>query len=173
MSRINRPPSGLQQLLGSQNFGENPDELLQEVRPVIDCLPFFGADLLKVARASGANVNEGLVASAEFFGRVAIVGVSMHYASGLAANENMVIGIALSNIAGDNPTEPFFVAVEQYDNNRALLSSQPACSLMFPSPLIVEAGTTVEAWQLTYYSVTPDTATLRVLYYDLEPGGAS
>ena len=40
-SQINRPPFGLQSLLESQNFGQNPNALLLDVRPTIELDKFF------------------------------------------------------------------------------------------------------------------------------------
>ena len=45
-SRINRPPVGLQDLLGSQSFGDNPNELLQFVTPTLDLEQFYESDLI-------------------------------------------------------------------------------------------------------------------------------
>lgn len=51
MSKINSPPIGLQSLLGSKNFGENPDDLGQQVRPVVDMLPFWASQRLRFLNA--------------------------------------------------------------------------------------------------------------------------
>ena len=52
MSRINQPPFGLQSLLGSQNFGDNPSELAQTVVPLIDLWPFLSAEKIRYARGA-------------------------------------------------------------------------------------------------------------------------
>lgn len=44
MSRINRVPKGFLDFLGTQNQGDNPSELMQDVRPSIDLFPFFAAE---------------------------------------------------------------------------------------------------------------------------------
>ena len=61
MSRVNRPPLGLQGLLGSQNFGDNPDELLQGIRPSLDLLPFLGSGLLKRYSITGSRATAGSI----------------------------------------------------------------------------------------------------------------
>lgn len=44
MSRIQSPPRGLQDLLGTQNFGQNPNELSQTVVPVVNMGNFYQLD---------------------------------------------------------------------------------------------------------------------------------
>ena len=48
MSRINRVPKGLQDLLGSQNLGDNPSDLSLLVQPQVDMFPFWSAERLTV-----------------------------------------------------------------------------------------------------------------------------
>lgn len=52
MSRINRVPLGLQDLLGSQNFGDNPSELGSVVAPTLDMTNFLRAERRWFAQAS-------------------------------------------------------------------------------------------------------------------------
>lgn len=61
MSRINRPPVGLQGLLDSQNFGENPSELGQIVRPTVDLFPFYATQLLRSSNIVGSKTGAGLI----------------------------------------------------------------------------------------------------------------
>lgn len=44
MSQISRVPKGLQDLLGSKNFGDNPSELGGVVAPTLDMFPFLAAE---------------------------------------------------------------------------------------------------------------------------------
>lgn len=46
MSKINRPPIGLQYALGNTNFGDNPSELSGVTAPVMDLWPFLGVELI-------------------------------------------------------------------------------------------------------------------------------
>lgn len=50
MSQINRPPIGLQSLLGSKNFGQNPSDLSQQVLPTVDLFPFWATQQLRFAK---------------------------------------------------------------------------------------------------------------------------
>ena len=55
MSKINAPPLGLQDLLGSQNFGDNPDELARTVFGGVDLIPFLGSTRISYDRATESN----------------------------------------------------------------------------------------------------------------------
>jgi len=55
MSKINRVPRGLQDLLGSSNQGENPAESLREVRPTFDMFPFWASERLRVKNTGSFN----------------------------------------------------------------------------------------------------------------------
>lgn len=59
MSQINRPPIGLQSLLGSKNFGENPSNLAQQVLPAVDMFPFWASQVLKFEKVSGNSTGVG------------------------------------------------------------------------------------------------------------------
>jgi hypothetical protein len=63
MSRINRVPFGLQDLLGSQNFGDNPSELSGVVAPTLDMGMFLTAERTNYAYKAVAISNNGLVTS--------------------------------------------------------------------------------------------------------------
>lgn len=56
MSQINRPPKGLQDVLGSKNFGVNPNQLSQSVVPTVDIGQFYTADLMDIARDDVTNL---------------------------------------------------------------------------------------------------------------------
>lgn len=172
MSQINRPPGGLQQLLGSQNFGKNPDQLAQTVQPTLDLFPFFGSGLLRVVQSTGARVNEGLICNVEFFGRAAIVAVSLEQTTAMTAAEPCQVGFALTNIAGDNPDTAVFFNTQSNVGQSFNASSLPAWAFCFPNPLLVESGTKLGAY-FNFYAGVAETMRLRVLYYDLEPNGAT
>ena len=55
MSRINRLPWGLQDLLGSNSQGDNPSELMQDVRPQFDMLPLWAVERITFANAFRAD----------------------------------------------------------------------------------------------------------------------
>lgn len=54
MSKINRLPKGLQEFLGNTAAGQNPDTLLNDVRPVIDLTPHWSFEETKWISATGA-----------------------------------------------------------------------------------------------------------------------
>jgi hypothetical protein len=47
VSQITRVPRGLQDFLGSQNFGSNPSQLGSVVAPTLDISPFMAADKIE------------------------------------------------------------------------------------------------------------------------------
>lgn len=59
MSRINQPPWGLQDLLGSKNFGDNPSELAETVIPSLDMVDFLTADKIDYEREAGFGTARG------------------------------------------------------------------------------------------------------------------
>ena len=61
MSRINRVPSGLQDLLGSQNLGTNPADLSMVVAPTVDMFPFWAAERLTGWGQNNAAVSNSTV----------------------------------------------------------------------------------------------------------------
>ena len=54
MSLVNTPPFGLQDLLGSRNFGKNPSELVETIQPTIDMLPYLDYDNFRIESISGS-----------------------------------------------------------------------------------------------------------------------
>lgn len=59
MSRINRLPWGLQNLLGSTAQGDNPSNLEESVRPILDVTPHYELERLNSQSVSGANTAIG------------------------------------------------------------------------------------------------------------------
>jgi hypothetical protein len=56
MSRINRVPRGLQDLLGSHNLGVNPADMSEQVRPTIDMFPHWAGERLTTFRTTSADI---------------------------------------------------------------------------------------------------------------------
>lgn len=52
MSQINQPPFGLQALLGSKNFGDNPSVLAETVLPTVDLTMFLYAEKIFYERTA-------------------------------------------------------------------------------------------------------------------------
>ena len=65
MSQINRPPIGLQSLVGSKNFGVNPSDLGQQVLPVVELLPFWASQALKFQKLTGTAAGAGSLIEAQ------------------------------------------------------------------------------------------------------------
>ena len=146
MSQINRPPLGLQQLLGSQNFGDNPAELGQVVAPTIDLLPFFGSGILRLRRVSGSRINEGEIVSLEFDEPVAVLSVAAWNDAGASAAGVHVLGVAMSGPPSDNlPVDQQHMLGIGVPLVNWPTTSQPAVSFSFPQPLVVEGGTQFHA----------------------------
>lgn len=56
MSQVNKPPLGLQDFLGSQNFGKNPSELAQTLIPTLDLFPFLSVYDLETTTGATESV---------------------------------------------------------------------------------------------------------------------
>jgi hypothetical protein len=61
MGKINRPPIGLQSLLGSINFGVNPSELFETVRPTVDLFPFWAQQTWRIDQQTVNTAGFGTV----------------------------------------------------------------------------------------------------------------
>lgn len=61
MSQINRPPIGLQGLLGSKNFGVNPSDLNQQVVPIVDLFDFWASQTLRYIKETAVTAGVGNV----------------------------------------------------------------------------------------------------------------
>jgi len=59
MSQINQPPVGLQSLLGTKNFGKNPDDLSQIVQPTVDMFPFWASQKIRYIQEQTTTAGAG------------------------------------------------------------------------------------------------------------------
>lgn len=169
MSKINRPPLGLQQLLGSQNFGENPSDLKQDVQPVLEMFPLYGSGLLRVAEGTGSRTTEGLIVNTEFFGHSAIVSCSLRSVNDFTNAEAIAMSFALTNITGFDPAERINIASFNQSPRETgwPATSRPCWSFVFPTPLVVEPGVKLGAYYDFAVFAAAQSMELRVLYYDL------
>jgi len=55
VSKIQTTPKGFQDVLGLKNFGQNPSELLDAVRPIVDIGSFYAQNFLDIAREDITN----------------------------------------------------------------------------------------------------------------------
>lgn len=169
-SQINRPPLGLQQLLGSQNFGQNPPELKADVQSTVELLPFYGSGLLRMESNAGARTAKGEVSSVVLDGRVALLHASLEIYNPLTAPEDIGASISMRNISGNDPTTNCILHSTQdsYTN-----PAEPVLSwYSWPNPLIVEEG--VRIVSAYWYKSTANlvSSRLKVVYYDLSPTGS-
>jgi len=58
-TKINQPSIGLNSLLGTQAFGDNPNLLDQLASPTIDLLPFLGQQLIRSQRTTASRALAG------------------------------------------------------------------------------------------------------------------
>jgi len=163
MSKIHRPPRGLQHLLGSQSFGQNPDQLSQFVQPTIDLSGFYAAELLKVATDNGMITADGQIGEVVFTAPVALVAAGIEMGA-VAAAEEMAFDIKLDNLGGVG----FAVPVGSQGAHTYQTGSTPTFGMLFPQPLVVPGGCAVQGW-VTSYAGALLGGTLRVLYVDLNP----
>lgn len=63
-TRINRVPLGLLDFLGTKSLGDNPSELMAEVRPTLNLFPFFAAERFVV---NGENASASTGAGGQTF----------------------------------------------------------------------------------------------------------
>lgn len=168
MSQINRPPQGLQSLLGSQNFGDNPKQLGGVVAPTLDMLPFYGAGILRLRRISSSLAAEGEITSLTFDDQVAVLSVTAWNAAGSAVAGVNILGVAISGPPSDNlpVNQQHMLAIGPYAATGAV-TTQPAVCHSFPFPLVVEPGTSFHAHWLFNSGGNNSTVQLTVLFYDL------
>mgnify|MGYP000431930982 CR=1 FL=1 len=113
MSQINRPPIGLQGLLGSQNFGTNPSELSQIVSPGIDLFPFWASQGLKFDKQTGSAAGVGsLIETQVPDGKTWAVLSCAFLCDDPTANADRIQWIAIDENA--TGTDYFVVAVENF-----------------------------------------------------------
>jgi len=164
MSQINRPPLGLQQLLGSQNFGDNPDDLGQVVQPTVELFPFYAAGAMKMKHTAGGRTTAGIISTVPIFGAAAIIGVSVRREL-MGVAELLNIGITMDGLNSVGASASKIV----------LASTGPitygigvgfGLNYTFPQPLIVESGAQFNS-EYFGYNGNIEFVTLTVLYYDL------
>ena len=166
MSAINRPPLGLQGLLGSKNFGDNPSELARTVQPTLDMLPFMGGTTLRGNRISGGRTTLGLIAqlpvpSDEVW---AMIALSCGRAAGFTGGGGSIkVALSIDNTAGPFSGHTQFISESPEETVAG--TEWFTHSLMFPTPLWLEPNTDLSAYFTVNTLVNPDSMTLFALYY--------
>jgi len=169
MSRINRVPRGLQDLLGSTNQGDNPSELLGDVRAGFDIFPFWGAERLKAITNFTANLSAATTLDhAVPEGRVWLpVAMSTEVTNpGFPALEVSIIHELLninSDAGGTN-----IIPIDGWD--KRVFTGQPfsmTFATQFPQQFLVSGGSIFRSACL-YALNTGVTATMKhsILYYE-------
>lgn len=110
MSQINRVPSGLQGLLGSKNFGDNPKQLAGIVAPTIDMWPFLSIESFSASMTSDFPLTAAIgdATFAQHFvpdGEIWLVGrltTSVQANAGPAAGDQLDVSVSASRIVGSN-----------------------------------------------------------------------
>ena len=171
MSKINTPPIGLQSLLGSQSFGENPDDLLSGVRGTLDLLPFYAAVKGRFKSNVGARNSAGSFCTVTMGGGVGnegeaglLLGASMNLAV-VAGGANFSGGIRIDDVP--NISVPMWLTHTEYDTGTAPLpgSDFSAIAWWAPQPIYLPNDAKIEA-----YATSLDaniTATLVIHYVQL------
>lgn len=112
MSRINRLAVGLQDFLGSKNFGDNPSELAQSVLPSLELFKFYATERVTHFRGTAAFSARGqsstqLVPLGEIW-----LPLSVHY--GIPGATNGGFGFSLSFEMTDYPSDQVIPAGNPY-----------------------------------------------------------
>ena len=169
MSRINRPPLGLQGLLDSQNFGENPSELGAIVRPTIDLFPFYGTQLLRssniVGSKTGAGLIEQLTVGQSAPGQESIWllhGVSMYVANPPAGPSTNRAYVTLESLV-TNVQRRHIIA--RSDLVTITNAEEFAWGFMLPQPLALESNITINFYWSENSALTTENVQCSALYY--------
>jgi hypothetical protein len=170
MSQINRPPIGLQSLLGSQNFGENPSNLLQDVTSQLDLLPFYGAYLQKDVREIGNLIGRGnavniTVPEGELWLPIVVSGGLIGQ---IGSTSNIRLAITVEGIPGGFPAPGSGVCVAQ---QRSAVSSVvgDSCRIVWTPnpPLLLLPGYNLTLDVDKNASAGNENFEFNVWYYDL------
>ena len=171
MSKINTPPIGLQSLLGSQSFGDNPDDLLNGVRGSLDLLPFYSAVKGRFKSNSGARGSAGSFCKTTMGGGVGnegeaglLLGASVNLAI-IAGGANFSGGIRLDNLP--NISVPMWLQHTEYSTGTAPLPGSDFSALTWwaPQPIYLPNDAEVEAYATSLDANV--TATLTIYYIQL------
>lgn len=175
MTQINRPPLGLQGLLGTQSFGQNPGEALQEVRPIVDMLPFWQTQLLRAATAVGQrdtpglinNLESGVTQDVNSYWMLYAVAVYLQSVGTVAAE--IQVGVFLDELSTSSPTvTPVPIAVS--DVVSVVPNDEFAFVHILPRPLILEVNVQLEYRYLRNTMTGSPFARAIALYHKLPTG---
>ncbi len=174
-TKINQASIGLQALLGTQSFGDNPDALSQVAIPSVDLLPFLGAHRVQSTRGSASRSLAG-------FASVVTVPEGEHwlpiYLSGGMLGMNaldigtpMTIAVSLrirSKSAGTAFTSIVFEKKDVVDELTAGGGSAVYLGGFVPNSFLLGPGSTVETYCDQISSVNAQSYETIATYYRLK-----
>ncbi len=108
MSQINRVPQGLQDLLGSINFGDNPGQLGGVVAPTLDLFPFLSVERLfwdfqNIGFSVAGSLTGVTVPQGELW-FVDSLASEIFTSGGPAAGDTVTLGVVLTKVINSNAT---------------------------------------------------------------------
>ena len=135
-SPISRRPTGLLDLLLTQQQGENPRTLLDSVSPTIDLVKFYESQRLDTSQSSFAvtavgNSADISIPQAEYW---KVIGFDAKWVAG-AANQSMGLRFEVGGVAS-NLLFDFF----SQDITRAAIGDVAAYTFMLPQTIIYPSG---------------------------------
>lgn len=144
MSQINRVPWGLQSLLGSKNFGRNPQQLAEQVVPVLPMAGHLEFEVLEVTQTSGAITAAGQVVQIQVPANEAwnLHGFGIACTAASTGETYYLTGnVAPANTAQTGTVD--LIHVSKQDTTTAAIGS--GGSYAFPRPVIISPGSFVRA----------------------------
>lgn len=148
MSRINQVPRGLQKLLGSQSFGDNPSNLVQDVQGQVALLDLFAADKLTFERTTNSAAGRGIVDNITVpSGELWMVHTVSCLLNGAAAADRYGISIRLDGLPGMQAGIGLSMPIARADFTAAAIGDLLSCFQSFDAGhLILQGGNRVTAW---------------------------
>jgi len=167
MSKINSPPVGLQSLLGSKNFGENPDDLLREVRPTVDMLPFWGSQRLRFDQTVAIQAGVGSMVERQIpLGESWLVLSASITILNLASGAENGLAIHLDDsLVG---TISFRVAYQWSGTNPQPANQESSCIWQPPIPYLLAGGSVIRGWNAGINPAQSGSWQLDIVHYRLE-----
>lgn len=162
-SPISRRPSGLLDLLLTQQQGKNPAEILDSVQPVMDLFPFYASARLTSARATYTATGTGILAADSLAvpdGETwAVLNVSQHWEFALSSDD------IKSNILLLNLQDASNVPLSTYEYfNPSVANEVMEKTLWFPQPMFLSSGMAF-ATQIGWFDQASTNGYLTALYY--------
>lgn len=167
MSQINTPPLGLQQLMGSQNFGDNPSDLAQQVIPTVDLTPFLATRKIRHKTTSGGRSDVGIISNIPIEGPSMLIGASMFLAGGLAAPDTQAMMITMSGLPTQFGTPGVEIVLKAGPRVTYAAGETPGIDWQAPTPIIVDDGVTINGRWATPTGNSGDLVQLAVWFVDL------